>query len=310
MGSAQPSSLGPAADAPSAAFPFESKFVTVKDSKIHYIEQGEGDAVLFIHGNPTSSYLWRNVIPHVSPASRAIALDLIGFGKSDKPSIGYTYQDHYAYVEGFIEALKLQNITLVIHDWGSVLGLDYASRHQDNVRGVAFMEAIIPPTFPVPSYDAVGEAGGLFKSFRTEGEGQRLIMEQNVFISTLLGNGTLTRTMSAEEMAAYNNPFPTPASRFPIYVWPNELPIAGEPARNAEVITRIGEWLKVSDTPKLVLYARPGAILPPQAVHWMLAHYKNLDAVFVGRGAHYIQEDQPETIGRNIAHWSARLRRR
>lgn len=293
----------PREEAISSAFPFESKYVQVLGSKMHYVERGEGEPIIFIHGNPTSSYLWRNVIPHISPAGRAIALDLIGFGKSDKPGIGYTYQEHYAYVEGFIDALNLENITFVIHDWGSVLGFDYISRHEENVLGVAFMEAIIPPAFPMQNYEAMGPVGKLFKSFRTPGEGQRLIMEENVFINYILGNTTITRRMSTEEMAVYNDPF---LSRFPIYCFPNELPIGGEPARNVEVVTSIGEWLRVSEKPKLLLYARPGAITSPESIQWMLGNYRNLEAIFIGYGSHYIQEDNPEAIGRNIAHWYER----
>ncbi len=129
----------------SAAFSFQSKFAEVHGSKMHYVEEGAGDTVLFLHGNPTSSYLWRNVIPHVSPLTRCIALDLIGMGKSDKPDIEYRFFDHSKYVEGFIEALGLRNITFVIHDWGSALGFHYASRHEENVKGLAFMEAIVRP---------------------------------------------------------------------------------------------------------------------------------------------------------------------
>lgn len=137
----------------SADFPFESKYVEVNGSRIHYVEEGSGDPILFLHGNPTSSYLWRNIIPHVTGVGRAIAMDLIGFGKSDKPDIGYRFSDHVPYVDGFIEALDLHDLTLVIHDWGSGLGLHYAARHEDNVKGLAMMEAIM---MPWPSYEAMG----------------------------------------------------------------------------------------------------------------------------------------------------------
>ena len=151
------------APAISAEFPFESKFVAVLGSRMHYVDEGQGS-------NPTSSYLWRNVMPHLEPQGRAIALDLIGMGASDKPDIDYTYDDHTRYVEGFIDALNLQNITLVIHDWGSALGFDYASRHENHVSGIAFMEAIVPPFAPIPSYDAMGALGQMFGSSGNFGE--------------------------------------------------------------------------------------------------------------------------------------------
>jgi haloalkane dehalogenase len=301
-----PESLPPV---PPADFPFESHFVEVLGSKIHYVDEGEGQVFVFLHGNPTSSYLWRNVIPHVTRVGRAIAMDLIGFGKSDKPELAYTLQDHARYVDGFIAALDLDNIVLVVHDWGSVLGLDYARRNEKNVRGVAFMEAIIPPTFPMPSIESMGPGGGLFAQFRTPEAGKKLLIEQNVFIEQIVGSATVTRKMSEAEMEAYRAPFVDPASRFPIYVWPNELPIGGEPARNVEAVNRVGEWLKTSDLPKLLLYARPGAIVSPESAEWMAANYRNIETRFVGYGRHYIQEDVPEAIGRSIADWFGQLDR-
>lgn len=288
------------------SLPYESRFVRVNDSRMHYVDEGEGQTFLFLHGNPTSSYLWRNVMPHVAPHGRVVAVDNVGFGLSDKPDVDYTYQTHYAYLEGFIEALELDDFILVVHDWGSVLGLDYARAHEDRVRGVVFMEAIVPPGFPMPTLEAFGGAGGLFGQFRTDGVGQRLIMDQNVFVEQILLNGTLTRQLSEREREAYLAPFPTQESRFPAYVWPNELPIAGEPARNVVVVTAVGEWLSTSETPKLLQYASPGAIIPPAAAAWMAENYRNIETQFVGYGAHYIQEDNPEVIGRGIADWYRR----
>lgn len=299
----------PQAEALGAEFPFESRYVDVHDARMHYVERGEGDPILFIHGNPTSAYLWRNVIPHVADEGRAIAMDLIGFGRSDKPELDYTFQDHYRYVEGFIEALGLENLTLVVHDWGSVLGLEYARRHPDNVKGVAMMEAIVPPAFPMESLAGMGDAAELFRQFREPETGRQLLMEENVFVEQILGGATVTRAMTEAEMEHYREPFPTPESRFPIYVWPNELPIGGEPARNVEVVRGVGDWLERSEIPKLLLYARPGAIIEPQTAAAMQARYRNLEAVFVGYGQHYIQEDNPEAIGRNVALWYRRIDR-
>ena len=291
---------------PSADFPFESHFVEVLGSKIHYVDEGEGPVFLFLHGNPTSSYLWRNVIPHVTPIGRALAMDLVGFGKSDKPDIGYTFQEHQSYVDGFIAALGLEDIVLVIHDWGSMLGIDYARRQTANVKGVVFMEAIVPPTFPM---EAAGGLGELFTAFRSAETGKKLLIDQNVFVEQIVGSATVTREMSEAEMTAYRAPFLEPATRFPIYVWPNELPIGGEPARNVDAVEKAGQWLMTSETPKLLLYARPGAIVTPEAAEWMAANYRNIESRFVGYGAHYIQEDNPEVIGRSIADWYRQLER-
>lgn len=287
---------------------YPSKFVEVDGVRMHYVEGGtpEGQVFLFLHGNPTSSYLWRNVMPLVAPRGRVIAVDLIGFGKSEKPVSDYTFQDHSKYVDGFIAALDLKDVVLVIHDWGSMLGFDYARRNEGNVKGIAFMEAIIPPTFPAESLEAMGPMGELFRQFRDPVAGKVLNIDQNMFIEELLLKGALTRQLSDAEKDAYREPFLDPASRLPIFVWPNELPIGGEPARNVQAVLEVATWLKTSDVPKLLLYARPGAIIPPEAAAWMAANYRNLETVFVGYGAHYIQEDNPEVIGRNIAAWYQR----
>lgn len=290
----------------SADFPYASQYVEVDGQRLHYVDKGEGQTFLFLHGNPTSSYLWRNVMRYVEPKGRVIAVDNIGFGKSDKPDLDYTYQTHYKFIAGFIGALDLQNLILVVHDWGSMIGLDYARQHEANVRGVVFMEAIIPPSFPMADLTALGGPDGLFATFRTPDAGKELLINQNVFVEQLLGQGALTRRLSETELDAYRAPFVDPSSRFPIYVWPNELPIGGEPARNVVAVNAVGDWLKISKTPKLLQYASPGAIVPPAAAQWMATNYANIETQFVGYGAHYIQEDNPEAIGRGIADWYRR----
>ena len=290
----------------SADFPYASLYTEVDGHRLHYIDQGNGQTFLFLHGNPTSSYLWRNVMRYVEPSGRVVAVDNIGFGKSDKPDLDYTYQTHYQFIDGFIRALHLRDLILVVHDWGSVIGLDYARQHEANVRGVVFMEAIIPPTFPMADLTALGGPDGLFAQFRTPDAGKELLINQNVFIEQLLAQGALTRRLSEAEIDAYRAPFVDPASRFPIYVWPNELPIGGEPARNAAAVNAVGNWLKTSAMPKLLQYASPGAIVPPEAAQWMAANYANIETQFVGYGAHYIQEDNPEAIGRGIVDWYRR----
>ena len=303
---AQPAAPDPRADVFSSEFPYASKYVEIAGNKLHFIDDGQGQTFLFLHGNPTSSYLWRNVMRYVAPSGRLVAVDNIGFGKSDKPNVDYTFQTHYDYIEGFISALDLKDVILVLHDWGSVIGLNYAREHEANVRGVVFMEAIIPPAFPMVDLTNLGGPDGLFAKFRTPEAGKELLINQNVFVEELLGRGALTRQLTEIEIDAYRAPFLEPDSRFPIYVWPNELPIAGEPARNVSVVNAIGEWLKSSPIPKLLQYASPGAIVSPSAAQWMARNYPNIEAQFVGYGAHYIQEDNPEAIGRGIADWHRR----
>ncbi len=291
----------------SAAFPYKSKYIKIKEHRLHYIDEGKGDLFLFLHGNPTSSYLWRNVMRYVKPSGRIIALDNIGFGKSDQPeNLDYNFQTHYQYVEGFINKLNLQNVTLVVHDWGSVLGLHYAVNNSKNIKGVVFMEAIIPPTFPAKSLVTFGPAADLLHKFRAPNLGKTLLIDQNIFIEGLLLKGAITRNLSAAEKTVYRKPFINPKKRFPIYVFPNELPVGGEPARNARVISNIGKWLKTSEVPKLVQYASPGIMIPPKAAEWMTKNYRNIESQFVGYGLHFIQEDNPEAIGRGIADWHRR----
>ncbi len=293
---------GQSAPAISADFPFESRYVQVLGSRMHYVEEGQGDPILFLHGNPTSSYLWRNIMPYVSGDHRVIAVDLIGMGGSDKPDIAYTYQDHKRYLDGFIAALGLTDITFVIHDWGSVLGFHWAMEHEDDVVGIAFMEAIIPPAFP--RAEPIGGALGRFRG----PEGEQLVLEQNMFVEQILG-GSVIRGLTEEEMAYYRAPYPTPASRLPTLQWPRELPAAGEPARNVQVVERIGAWMQRTDVPMLFLWARPGALNNEQFAEAMIARVRNIQTQFVGTGRHYIQEDQPEMIGRTLADWRRRIAR-
>jgi haloalkane dehalogenase len=283
----------------SAAFPFQSKFVEVQGSKMHYVEEGAGDPVLFLHGNPTSSYLWRNVIPHVSPLARCIALDLIGMGKSDKPDLEYRFVDHSKYVEGFIEALGLRDITFVIHDWGSALAFHYARRHEENVKGLAFMEAIVRTL----TWDEWPEqARQMFQAFRTPEVGEKMLIEQNMFVEAVLP-GAILRKLTEEEMNRYREPYVDPPSRKPTWRWPNEIPIEGEPADVTEIAQAYSEWFGKSDVPKLLLYAQPGAIMREPLVEWCRNNMRNLKTVEIGPGAHFVQEDQPHAIGEAIAEW-------
>lgn len=288
----------------SAEFAYERQFVEMNGSRMAYVEDGEGPVVLFIHGNPTSSYLWRNIIPYVSDDHRAVALDLIGMGASDKPDIGYTFQDHYAHVEGFIEELGLEDVVLVLHDWGGGLGTYYAANHPENVRAVAMMEAAAPPALPIPAWNAIPDpqVRETFQGFRDPVMGPEIVLERNMFVEGLLP-ASVIRPLTEAEMEAYRAPFPTPESRKPVLVWPNEIPIEGEPARNVAVMQEIAAWLAVSEQPKLYLYASPGLIVSPEVAEFIPQVMNNVQTRYVGNGIHYIQEDQPEIIGRNISDW-------
>ncbi|MCP3953688.1 MAG: haloalkane dehalogenase [Desulfobacterales bacterium] len=283
----------------SADFPFESKYVTVLGSKLHYLDEGAGDPILFLHGNPTSSYLWRNIIPHLAPLGRCIAPDLIGMGRSDKPRLGYRFYDHYEYVQGFIKALDLKNITLVIHDWGSALGFHYALRHANNIKGIAFMEAIIKP-FTWEGFSKDFRLG--FKLMRTPVIGWFMISVMNGFINKMLPE-TIVRTLSAAEKEHYAAPYRTITSRKPLRVWPCEIPIDGQPADVHAAVQAYNQQLQESDLPKLLLYARPGAIIDLKQVAWCRDHLKNLTVVDIGRGIHFIQEDNPHGIGTALVDW-------
>lgn len=284
----------------SADFPYESRYVEVLGSEMHYVDEGAGEPILFIHGNPTSSYLWRNVIPHVTGDYRAVAVDLIGMGKSDKPDLDYTYQDHKRYLDGFIEALGLEAVTFVVHDWGTTLGFHWAMEDEDEVAGIAFMEAIVPPAFPSDE-----PLGGPLGRFRSE-EGEELVLEQNAFVEQILP-GAVVRDLTEKEMERYREPYPTPESRLPTLQWPRELPAAGEPARNVRVVERIGRWMERTDVPMLYFWARPGAINDESFAEAMVERVENVQVQFVGDGIHYIQEDQPEIIGRTLADWRRRI---
>jgi haloalkane dehalogenase len=279
------------------------KYVDVIGSKMAYVDEGKGKAgepvALLLHGNPTSSYLWRNVIPHLAPHIRCVAPDLIGFGDSDKPDIAYRVEDHARYLQAFIEALELSEVVLVLHDWGSALGLDWARRQSARVRGLALME-FLPP---VPTWlDLDAQAYEFFKAFRNPDLGRSLIVEHNAFIEKGLPNG-IVRPLSDEEMNEYRRPFPTPKDREPIYRLPNELPLAGTPADVYAMATAYHAWLLETETPKIFFHAAPGIFIPPARAEFYSKHLKSCHVVDLGHGLHYLQEDHPDTIGREIAAW-------
>ena len=281
-------------------YPFESKFVDVHHSRIHYIEKGEGQIFLFLHGNPTWSYLWRNVIPRVAEYGRCIALDLIGFGKSDKPKINYKFLTHYEYIQGFIDELGLRNITFVGHNWGGVLGFYYALNHRNNVRGIAFMESF-PFTLTWNYFPK--DFRMVFRLFRTPVIGRFMIMIMNMFVNRLIP-GSVFRGISKEIHMCYREPFPTIKSRYPVFVWPNELPIEGRENETFREIKRLEESLSEFAFPMLLLTCTPGGVIRREKIEWLKKTIRDLTITDIGHGIHFIQEDNPAGIGNGIVEWA------
>jgi haloalkane dehalogenase len=290
----------------SADFPYEPHYVNVLGSRMHYVQVGSGDPILCLHGNPTWSYIWRNIIPYLARHGRCIAPDLIGYGRSDKPPIEYRWAEHARYLDAFIESMGLRNITLVLHDQGSGLGFDYARRHPENVKAIAFFEAIVRP-FPWEQF-STPEFRELFRQFRSGGvggPGWQMIVEQNMFIEQLLPQAA-GRPLTEREMNRYREPFLTAESRVPIWRFANETPIGGEPRDVWDAAGAYAEYLQRSGVPKLMLYATPGALLTAENVAWCQQRIRNLTSVNIGQGSHFLQESHPHEIGREIAAWLSR----
>jgi len=275
--------------------------IQVLDSEMAYVEAGalNRPTVLFLHSNPTSSYIWRNVIPYVAPVARCIAPDLIGFGESGKPPIDYRFVDHVRYLDAFIDALELDDVVLVAQDWGTALAFHFARRHPKRVLGLVFME-FIRPLASFDDFHQVPQARELFQKFRTPGVGEQLIMEANLFIERVLPGSTV-RKLTEEEMAVYRMPFSTPASRLPVWRLPNELPVAGTPADVFEITTKDPAALVASDYPKLLICGNPGAVVSVPFATSVAATLRNCRLLKLQSGLHYLQEDHPAEIGAAVA---------
>ena len=288
----------------SAAFPYQKQRRRVLGREMAYVEVGEGDPIVLLHGNPTSSYLWRNVLPHLEPLGRCIAPDLIGMGDSDKlPDSGpgsYRFVEHRRYLDALLEALDVhERVTLVVHDWGSALGFDWANRHREAINGIAFMEAIVAPQGR-DHWDNM-EMRSALEALRSEA-GEAMVLEHNYFIEEILPNAIL-RTLSDEEMAEYRRPFAEPGEgRRPTLTWPRQIPIEGEPADVHAIATEYADWLGTSNVPKLFLKVEPGAILTNDTLVNLVRGWPALTEKTVA-GIHFVQEDSPNEIGRAIAGW-------
>ena len=280
--------------------------VEVLDSTMAYREAGTPGApvALFLHGNPTSSYIWRNIIPLVAPVAHCIAPDLIGFGQSGKPAIEYRFADHARYLDAFLERMNITSAYLVAQDWGTALAFHLAARKPELVRGLAFMEFIRPmPTWNDFHPDQIDT----FKRFRTPGVGEEMILENNVFIERVLPAATM-RKFTEEEMEVYRAPFPTPESRRPTWRFPNELPIAGTPSDVYATLEEAHRALAASTYPKLLFVGNPGALVSPAIAASFTKNLKNCEVVQLRSGLHYLQEDHPDVIGANVKEWIEELK--
>jgi haloalkane dehalogenase len=287
----------------SAEFPYQKRRADVLGAQMAYVDVGRssGSATVFLHGNPTSSYLWRNIIPYISDKSRVVAPDLIGFGDSDKVTgLEYRVVDQQRYLDAFLNAvLPTEKLTLVVHDWGSALGFDWARRHEERVSGLVFMEFILLAA----SWDVFAPAvAENFRPFRDAKLGRELLIHQNVFIEKVLPSGVL-RQLSDQEMRHYRQPFLETAAREPLWRFPNEIPIEGKPADVWEKVHKYMEWLLKTELPKLFFWATPGVIITKDTAETFIKELKNTESVYLGPGLHYLQEDYPHDIGRELDQW-------
>jgi haloalkane dehalogenase len=280
--------------------------VPVLDSTMAYREAGSPDlpTVLFLHGNPTSSYIWRNIMPLVAPVAHCIAPDLIGFGQSGKPDIEYRVFDHVRYLDAFLDSLGITSAYFVAHDWGSVLAFHLAARKPEFVRGLAFMEFI----YPLPTWnDFPAAAVDFFKKVRTPGVGEKMIFDENAFVEQLLPDA-IVRKLTEAEMAVYRAPFSTREPRRPMWRFPNELPIEREPGDVYSMVEEAHRALAQSSYPKLLFVGEPGGLVTPAFAESFANGLKNCKVVHIGPGIHYLEEDNPAAIGSGIHDWLAELK--
>jgi haloalkane dehalogenase len=281
--------------------PAVQRHVAVLDTEMSYIESGEGDPIVFLHGNPTSSYLWRNVIPYLTAHGRCLAPDLVGMGQSgESPAHAYRFVDHARYLDAWLEALQLTSrVTLVLHDWGSALGFHRATRFPEQIKAIAYMEAITMPL----RWEDFGEAGGMFRALRSPA-GEQMILDANFFVDTVLPRGVL-RTLTDEEMAAYRAPFVERECRLPTLVWPREIPVDDEPVDVTTIVESYGRALSQSVLPKLLIVGDPGALLKGRALEFCRTWPNQIEVTV--KGVHFLQEDSPDHIGRALQAFVARV---
>lgn len=278
---------------------YPSKFIEVYGSKMHYIEAGSGDPIVFLHGIPTSSYLWRNIIPHLVPLGRCIAPDLIGFGRSDKPDIAYTVFDHIKYFAKFVEELRLKRITLIMHGWGSLIGFNYAMNNEKNCRGLAFYESFLRS---LDSNDISLPYQEQLITLQNEEDIYSFVMNGPSFVDKIIPQNVM-RTLSDEEMKHYREPFMQEGTGKPILQYLHELPKGDGKTEIDKLITDYSQKLMQSKLPKLLLYSVPGFITTIATVMWAKEHLLNLEIVEIGEELHLAQESNPQIIGETISVW-------
>jgi len=280
---------------------WDKKYIDVLGKQIAYVEMGEGDPIIFQHGNPTSSYLWRNILPQLKSLGRCIAMDLIGMGDSekleDKGNMTYSYDTHKKYFDGFLDAIGVEsNATLVIHDWGSALGFDWANEYPQKVKAICYMEGIVQS---MEWEDWNEDAKGIFQGFRSPA-GEEMILEKNLFIEAVLP-GSILRKLSDAEMNEYRRPFNDKKSRRPTLDWPRQIPLENDPPEICRIVDSYSHWMAENNIPKLFINAEPGAILIGKQREFCRT-WKNQKEVTV-KGSHFIQEDSPNEIGNAIFDW-------
>ena len=285
-----------------ATFPYAKQTSVVEGVPMAYVDEGDGDPIVFLHGNPTSSYLWRNVVGHVAALGRCIVPDLLGMGDSGKlpasDARSYTFVEHRRYLDGLLDALGVDHgVTFVVHDWGSALGFDWANRHREAIAGIAYMEALVRPL----RWDEWPEqARSIFQAFRSPA-GEEMVLDKNLFVEAVLP-GSVLRSLRPEEMDEYRRPFTQPGeSRRPTLTWPRQIPLDGEPADVTEIVAAYADWLATSDVPKLLVVADPGAILTGAPLEFCRRWPNQHEATVAGH--HFLQEDSPDEIGMAIATW-------
>ena len=284
-------------------FPFESKFLSISEHKMHYVDQGTGDPILLLHGVPMSSYAFRNIIPSLSANNRVIAIDFMGFGKSDKPDIDYSFDDQLAYLSSFIEELDLQNITFVMTDIGGIIGSNYAINHPEKTKGLVFMET------PIGDAETFHKNGGfmqrmMFWMARKDKMGYNMFVKKNMFIKMM--PMLIKRKLNAQEKENYLSPFQSEESRIPLFSLPNAFPKKGKNAQKGDMayfLNLNAEGLKKSDVPKLIIYAKQGMLVNKKALDWAHANLSNLESQYVGKAKHLMEEDLPFEIAKSIADW-------
>ena len=291
----------------SSEFNYQSKFLAVNGHQLHFYEAGEGDPILFLHGMPMSAFSWRNVIPNLSDSARCIALDFMGFGKSDKPNIEYTFDDQYAYLEAFIDSLQLRNITLVMTDIGGILGQRYARSHSRNIKGMVFMET------PISDAETFHKTGGMMQRmmFWMAGKdklGYRMFVKKNMFIKMM--PMLIKRNLNKQEKEMYAAPFKTEKSRTALFTMPNSFPKKGRNAIEGDMgdyLNKNTAWLLTSEHPKLIVTAKPGMLMTTKVMEWIQINLSNAKIENVGKAKHLMEEDLPLEIGQSIKKWYFKL---